>query len=68
MPAATRSRTSGKTRKAVARAPLDHAGDHAYIPPVALSVSCLLAIVCPFCVAVIVTCHVPPDPRSPRPS
>src|SRR6266849_3622564 len=49
-------------------APLDDSGDHGYIPPVALSVSCLLAIVCPFCCALTVTCQVPPEPRSPLPS
>ena len=38
------------------------------MPPSALTVKCLLTMVCPFCVAVMVTCHVPPEPRSPLPS
>src|SRR6185312_9292010 len=39
-----------------------------YIPPVALMVSCLWAIVCPLWIARMVTCHVPPESRSPAPS
>src|SRR6202047_1254071 len=58
----------GKYEEAIVRAPLDDSGDHGYIPPVALSVSCLLAIVCPFCWTLMVTCQVPPEPRSPLPS
>src|SRR6266849_9338366 len=54
--------------EAIVCAPLDDSGDHCYIPPVALSVSCLLAIVCPFCCALTVTCQVPPEPMSPLPS
>src|SRR5947209_8785504 len=59
---------SGKDQEAIVCAPLDDSGDHDYIPPVALSVSCLLAIVCPFCSALMVTCQVPPEPRSAFPS
>src|SRR5438477_746065 len=59
---------SGEDQEAIVCAPLDDSGDHGYIPPVALSVSCLLAIVCPFCCALTVTCQVPPEPRSPLPS
>src|SRR5439155_7493079 len=58
----------GEYEEAIVCAPLDDSGDHDYIPPVALSVSCLLAIVCPFCCALTVTCQVPPEPRSPLPS
>src|SRR6266481_7243346 len=58
----------GEDQKAIVCAPLDDSGDHDYIPPVALIVSCLLAMVCPFCCAVTVTCQVPPEPRSPSPS
>src|SRR6266849_3505045 len=57
----------GEDQEAIVGAPLDDSGDHGYIPPVALSVSCLLAIVCPCC-ALMVTCQVPPEPRSPLPS
>ena len=35
-------------------------GRSRYIPPVAFTLSCLLAIVCPFFLAMIVTCQVPP--------
>src|SRR2546430_12221111 len=59
---------SGEDQEAIVCAPLYDSGDHDYIPPVALSVSCLLAIVCPFCCALTVTCQVPPEPRSPLPS
>src|SRR6266849_3115647 len=59
---------SCENQEAIVCAPLDDSGDHGYIPPVALSVSCLLAIVCPFCCAPTVTCQVPPEPRSPLPS
>src|SRR5437660_7423723 len=59
---------SGEYEESIMCAPLDDSGDHDYIPPVALSVSCLLAIVCPFCCALMVTCQVPPEPRSPLPS
>src|SRR5438128_9501445 len=59
---------SGEYEESIVCAPLDDSGDHDYIPPVALSVSCLLAIVCPFCCALMVTCQVPPEPRSPLPS
>src|SRR5438552_3708948 len=58
----------GEDQEAIVCAPLDDSGDHDYIPPMALSVSCLLAIVCPFCLALTVTCQVPPEPRSPLPS
>src|ERR1700694_4100076 len=58
----------GEYQESIVCAPLDDSGDHDYIPPVALSVSCLLAIVCPFCCALMVTCQVPPEPRSPLPS
>src|SRR2546423_984373 len=58
----------GEDQEAIVGAPLDDSGDHDYIPPVALSVSCLFAIVCPFCCARMLTCHVPPEPRSPLPS
>src|SRR4029077_8859870 len=59
---------SGEDQEAIVGTPLDDSGDHDYIPPVALSVSCLFAIVCPFCCALMVTCQVPPEPRSPLPS
>src|SRR2546426_11256268 len=59
---------SGEDQEAIVGAPFDDSRDHDYIPPVALSVSCLLAIVCPFCCALTVTCQVPPEPRSPLPS
>src|SRR5580704_2813479 len=58
----------GKDDKSIVCAPLNGSGDHDYIPPVALTVSCLLAIVCPFCCARMVTCQVPPEPRFPLPS
>src|SRR5580700_322551 len=57
----------GEDQEAIVCAPLDDSGDHD-IPPVALSVSCLLAIVCPFSCALMVTSQVPPEPRSPLPS
>src|SRR5258708_7443078 len=59
---------ASEDQESIVCAPLDDSGDHDYIPPVALSVSCLLAIVCPFCCAPTVTCQVPPEPRSPLPS
>src|SRR5439155_23327983 len=59
---------SGEDQEAVVCAPLDDSRDQDYISPVALSVSCLLAIVRPFCWALTVTCQVPPEPRSPLPS
>src|SRR5437660_7123744 len=59
---------SGEDQEAIVCAPLDDSKDHDYIPPVALSVSCLLAIVCPFCCALMVTCQVPPELRSTLPS
>src|SRR6202047_816242 len=58
----------GEDQEAIVGAPLDDLGDHDYIPPVALSVSCLFAMVCPFCCALMVICQVPPEPRSPLPS
>src|SRR6266478_8142447 len=61
-------KNASEDQEAIVSAPLDDSGDHGYIPPVALSVSCLLAIVCPFCCALMVTCQVPPEPRSPLPS
>src|SRR6266436_707741 len=63
-----REQNASEDQEAIVSAPLDDSGDHDYIPPVALSVSCLLAIVCPFCCALMVTCQVPPEPRSPLPS
>src|SRR5580704_4834921 len=59
---------SRKDQEAIVGAPFNDARNHDYIPPVALTESCLFAIVWPFCCAVIVTCHVPPDPRAPLPS
>src|SRR5260370_33599518 len=59
---------ASEDQEAIVCAPLDDSGDHDYIPPVALSVSCLFAIVCPLCCALMVTCQVPPEPRSPLPS
>src|ERR1051326_8076716 len=38
------------------------------MPPVALTRSCFVASVCPFFCAEIVTCHGPPDCRTPLPS
>src|SRR6266446_686725 len=61
-------KNASEDQEAIVSAPLDDSGDHSYIPPVALTVSCLLAIVCPFRCARIVTCQVPPEPRSPLPS
>src|ERR1700687_4749635 len=58
----------GEDQEAIVGAPPDDCGDDYYIPPVALSVSCLFAIACPFCSALMVTCQVPPEPRSPLPS
>src|SRR6266481_5568209 len=58
----------GENQEVIVRAPLNDSRDHDYIPPLALTVSCLLAIVSPFCWARTVTCQVPPDPRSPLPS
>src|SRR5713101_7260398 len=59
---------SGEDQETIACAPLNDSRDHDYIPPVALSVSCLLAIVCPFCCALMVTCQVPPELSSTLPS
>src|SRR6266568_8365902 len=59
---------AGKDQESIVCAPLDDSGDHGYIPPVALTVNCLLTIVCPLCWARMVTCQVPPEPRSPLPS
>src|SRR3977135_572373 len=58
----------GKDQESIVRTPFNDSRDHDYIPPVALTVSCLLAIVSPFCRARMVTCQVPPEPRSPLPS
>src|SRR5207302_803898 len=58
----------GEDQEAIVCAPLDDSGDHDYIPPVAFKVNCLLAIVRPFSCALMVTCQVPPEPRSPLPS
>ncbi len=38
------------------------------MPPVAVTFNCLLAMVCPFCFARIVTCQVPPVWSRPGPS
>src|SRR5439155_9801747 len=59
---------AGEDQKPVVRAPFNDSRDHDYIPPVAFTVICLLAIVCPFCCARMLTCQVPPEPRSPFPS
>src|SRR6266566_5044436 len=59
---------SSKDEEAIVCAPLNDSRDHDYIPPVALTVTCLLPIVCPLCWARMVTCQVPPEPRSPLPS
>ena len=59
---------SRKDQEAIVSAPFNDTRNHGYIPPVALTESCLFAMVWPFCCAVIVTCHVPPDPRAPLPS
>src|SRR5712672_278350 len=64
----SQEKDTSEDQEAIVCAPLDDSGDHDYIPPVALSMSCLLAIVCPFCCALMVTCQVPPEPRSPLPS
>src|SRR6266403_5282449 len=64
----SQEKDSGEDQEAIVCAPLYDSRDHDYIPPVALTVSCLLAIVCPFCCALMVTCQVPPEPRSPLPS
>src|SRR5207245_10437739 len=64
----SKKKQPGEDQEPIVCAPLDDSGDHDYIPPVALSVSCLLAIVCPFCCALMVTCQVPPEPRSLLPS
>src|SRR5882724_4628081 len=58
----------GENQEAIVCAPLNDSRDHDYIPPAALTVSCLLAMVWPFCWARMVTCQVPPEPRSPLPS
>src|SRR6266849_4018273 len=57
-----------ENQKMIVRAPLDDSGDHDYIPPVALIVSCLFAMICPFRCTLTVTCQLPPEPRSPLPS
>src|SRR3977135_201895 len=64
----SQKKDTGKDQEAIVCAPLDDLGDHYYIPPDAFKVSCLLAIVRPFCCALTVTCQVPPEPRSPLPS
>src|SRR6266481_65339 len=64
----SQEKDSGEDQEAIVCAPLNDSGDHDYIPPVAFKVSCLLAIVRPFCCALMVTCQVPPEPRSPLPS
>src|SRR5882762_1791574 len=48
--------------------PSAHFCSWTYIPPVALTVSFLIASVSQFFFAVSVTCHIPPEPRSPAPS
>ncbi len=50
--------------EAVSSAPFNDARNHGHIPPVALRFRRLLKISLPPCSAVIVTCHVPPEPRS----
>lgn len=42
--------------------------NYRYIPPLAVMLSFLVAMICPLCRAVTVTCHIPPEPRSPWPS
>jgi hypothetical protein len=51
---------AGENKKTVSSAPFDYAGNHGYIPPSAIKVSCLEAMGWPFFVAVKVICHVPP--------
>src|SRR5262249_10487631 len=58
----------GKHQEPVPFAPFNDSGDHRYIPPSALTVKCFVPITRPFCRAVIVTCHEPPEPRFPLPS
>src|SRR5512143_3014082 len=50
---------SGKDQKAVALAPFNDVGDH-HMPPVALTLSCPVAIGCAARSTATVTCHVPP--------
>ena len=49
--------------EAVVSAPINHAGNHGYIPPSALRLSCLAARTTPFLITVTVSCHVPPLSR-----
>src|SRR5216684_5894207 len=59
--------SAGENQKAIIGAPFNDSGDHGYMPPVALTVNCLVALTRPFCWAVTFTCHVPPEPSSPLP-
>src|SRR5262249_16849484 len=60
--------SSREDEEAVSRTPVNHAGDHGYIPPSALMLSCLVPSTAPFLVAVMVTCQVPPVSRFTWPS
>src|SRR6266481_3151778 len=64
----SQQKNSRENKETIVRTPFDDTSNHDYIPPVALTESCLFAMVCPFCCAVIVTCHVPPEPRTALPS
>src|SRR5207245_11732290 len=55
--------SAGEHQESIARAPINHAGDHGYIPPSAFTLSCLVARTAPFLTAVTVSCHVPPLSR-----
>jgi hypothetical protein len=58
---------SGKDEEPIAGACFDNLRQH-HMPPVAFTRSCFVAMVWPFFCAVMVTCHVPPEPSDPPPS
>src|SRR5205807_4882040 len=47
-PCQGQQRNTGEDKKAIASAPFNNASNHDYIPPVALMVTCLLAMLWPF--------------------
>src|ERR1700749_2515575 len=57
----------GENQKAIAGANINNSGEH-YMPPVAFTRNCFVAITGAFFGTEMVTCHVPPEPSEPLPS
>src|SRR5258708_8708633 len=56
-----------KDHEPIACANINYSGKH-YMPPVAFTRNCFVAITWPFFWTEMVTCHVPPEPSEPLPS